>query len=142
MSYMNQPQYPAGGVVQPRQKVIYAQMSTNNKSFLDMHYYLKSIGIKNNKFMLTLYDKDLAGIDPYDPRLNQMMKQKILRECLCNYWYFLREVVRIPDQGAQGSGVKYKLHRGNLALSFLDLLNLNTKQCFLSTYNIFCRIFY
>ena len=146
MSYMNQPQYPAGGVVQPRQKVIYAQMSTNNKSFLDMHYYLKSIGIKNNKFMLTLYDKDLAGIDPYDPRLNQMMKQKILRECLCNYWYFLREVVRIPDQGAQGSGVKYKLHRGNLALSFLDLLNLNTfielpRQQF-KTVSKLCRYLY
>ena len=34
----------------PRMRVYY-QMSTNNKSFLNMHYYLKSIGIKNNKFM-------------------------------------------------------------------------------------------
>ena len=126
MAWNNPNVQPTTGIVQTRQRVIYAQMSTNNKSFLDMHYYLKSIGIKNNKFMLTLYDKDLAGIDPFDPRLNQLMKQKVLRECMCNYWYFIREVLRIPDQGAQGAGVKYKLHRGNLAMNFLSLLNLNT----------------
>lgn len=104
---------------------IYYQMSTTNKSFLEMHYYLKSIGCKNNKFMLTLYDKDLAGVDPYDPKLTLIQKQKVFRECLCNFWYFIREVVRIPDQGAVGGGVKYKLHRGNLALNFCMMLNLN-----------------
>ena len=65
---------------------IYAQKTTKNKSFLDMHHYLKSIGIKNNEFMLTLIDPDLDGINPYDPNLNAYYKQKILRECLCNYW--------------------------------------------------------
>lgn len=65
---------------------IYAQMSTKNKSFLDMHHYLKSIGVKNNKFMLTLIDPDLEGINPFDPTLNGFYKQKILRECLTNYW--------------------------------------------------------
>ena len=83
---------------------VYYQLSTNNKSFVLMHQYLKSIGIKNNKFMLALLDKDLAGVDPHDPKLNQFMKQKILRECMANYWYFLREVVRIPDQGGTGAG--------------------------------------
>ena len=66
---MNNPQY------QPK---VYYQMTTTNKSFLNMHYFLKSIGIKNNKFMLVLYDKDLAGIDPFDRRLNSYMKQKVL----------------------------------------------------------------
>ena len=65
---------------------VYAQKTTKNKSFLDMHHYLKSIGIKNNEFMLTLIDPDLDGIDPYDPSLNAFYKQKILRECICNYW--------------------------------------------------------
>ena len=102
---------------------IYYQMSTTNKSFLNMHYYLKSIGIKNNKYFLALIDKDLAGVDPHDPTLNQYMKQKVFRECLVNYWYFIREVVRVPDQG--GRGVKYELHRGNLALNFCMMLNLN-----------------
>jgi hypothetical protein len=75
----------------PRKKpqaviTIYAQKTTKNKSFLDMHHYLKSIGIKNNEFMLTLIDPDLDGIDPHDPNLNSYYTQKVLRECLCNYW--------------------------------------------------------
>ena len=76
-------------------KKIYYQMTTNNKSFLDMHHFLKAKGINNNKFFLVLFDPDLAGIDPRDPKLNRMMKQKVLRECITNYWYFLREIVRI-----------------------------------------------
>ena len=108
----------------PRMHVYY-QMSTNNKSFLNMHYYLKSIGIKNNKFMLTLLDPDLDGIDPFDRNLPPVYKQKILREVMYNYWYFLREVVRIPDQGSTSGGARYKLDRGNLALNFCMMLNLN-----------------
>ena len=67
-------------------KTIYAHMTTKNKSFLDMHHYLKSIGIKKNAFMLALIDPDLANIDPFDPNLNQIYKQKILVECMHNYW--------------------------------------------------------
>lgn len=66
---------------------IFIHKTTKNKSFLDMHNYLKAVGIKNNAFMLTLLDSDLAGVDPYDPKLNVRMKMKILRECICNYWY-------------------------------------------------------
>ena len=104
-------------------RTIYAQKTTKNKSFLDMHHYLKSIGIKNNEFMLTLIDPDLDGIDPHDPNLNSYYKQKVLRECLCNYWYFIRECVRIPSSGKP---IMYKLTRGNLALNFCLCLNLNT----------------
>jgi len=91
-----------------------------------MHYYLKDRGIKNNAFFLALLDPGLAGVNPRDPRLNRMMKQRILRECLFNYWYFIREVVKIPDQGgAVGSGVSYILTRGNLALNFGFVRNWN-----------------
>lgn len=100
------------------------QMSTNNKSFLEMHYFLKSQGIKNNKFMLVLFDPDLAGIDPHDPNLSLIMKQKVLREVTINYWYFLREVVRVPSTG-NPAGVRYNLNRGNLALNYCLLYNLN-----------------
>lgn len=65
---------------------VYYQMSTSNKSFLEMHYYLKQKGIKNNRFFLVLYDKDLAGVDPYDPNLSTIMKQKVLREVMSNFW--------------------------------------------------------
>lgn len=67
-------------------RTVYSQKTTKNKSFLDMHHYLKSIGIRNNEFMLALLDPDLDGIDPHDPNLNAYYKQKILRECICNYW--------------------------------------------------------
>ena len=103
-------------------RTLYAQKTTKNKSFLDMHHYLKSIGIKNNEFMLTLIDPDLDGIDPYDPHLNVYYKQKILRECICNYWYFIREIVRIPSSGKPRM---YNLNRANLALNFCMCLNLN-----------------
>lgn len=62
------------------------QFSTTNQSFLDMHYFLKQKGIENNKFFLVLFDKGLAGIDPYDPRLNLNMKIRIARECMINFW--------------------------------------------------------
>lgn len=100
------------------------QMSTNNKSFLEMHYYLKSRGIKNNKFMLILFDTDLAGVDPHDPKLSYMMKQKVLREIRRNYWYYLREVVRVTQDG-NPNGVPYRLDRGSMAFHFCFLFNFN-----------------
>ena len=108
------------------QTEVYYQMETSNKSFIDMHFFLKAKGIKNNRFFLILYDRDLAGVDPRDPTLNEMMKAKILRECMVNFWYFIREVVVIPVQGGDvGGGAKYKLHRGNLAMNWGFLLNWN-----------------
>ena len=104
---------------------VYYQMSTSNKSFINMHYYLKSVGIKNNKFMLSLFDPDLAGVDPYDPGLSLEMKMKIQREVHRNYWYFLREVVRVTANG-NPRGIKYELNRGNLAFNFCSMYNLNT----------------
>lgn len=107
-------------------RTVYIQKTTSNKSFLDMHYYLKDTGRKNNAFFLILFDPDLDGVDPRDPRLNTFMKQKVLAECMKNYWYFLREVIRIPESGgARGSGKKYELHRGNLALNFGFMFNWN-----------------
>ena len=110
------------GQVRKPIKTIYAQMNTKNKSFLDMHHYLKNIGIKNNAFMLALIDPDLANIDPFDPNLNQIYKQKILVECMHNYWYFLREIVRLPSTGGS---MRYELNRGNLAYNFCACLNYN-----------------
>ena len=104
---------------------VYYHMSTTNKSFLEVSQYLKDSGIMNHKFMLVLIDPDLARIDPHDPNLSTMMKTKVLKECLYNPWYFFREVVRIPDSG-QATGVKFALSRGNLALLFCLMMNLNT----------------
>lgn len=113
-------------VVSQQQITAYYHMSTSNQSFLNMHYYLKQRGIENNRFFLVIYDPDLIGVDPRDPNLSIMMKRKVLRECIINFWYFIREVVRIPDQGGTvGGGMRYKLHRGNLAMNFGFMLNWN-----------------
>ena len=111
-------------VVMTRQ--VYYHLETTNQSFLDMHYYLKDKGIKHNAFFLALYDTDLIGVNPRDPNLTYQIKMKVLRECMINYWYYLREVVNIPMQGGSiSSGARYKLHRGNLAMNFLFCLNYN-----------------
>lgn len=108
-------------------QTIYYHKSTTNKSFLEMHQYLKDCGIQHNSFMLALLDPDLARVDPHDPTLNRIMKQKVLRECIHNPWYFFREVIRIPDSG-QATGVKFNLNRGSLASLFCLMLNLNIFQ--------------
>src|SRR5574344_65725 len=106
------------------QQQVYIQLETTNQSFIDMHYYLKGTGRSNNNFFLVLFDAGLAGIDPRDPNLNMAFKQRVLRECCCNYWYFLREVVRIPVEGKK-NGDRYRLDRGSLAMNFLYTLNYN-----------------
>lgn len=113
-----------GVAYQQVQRTVYYQFSTKNESFRKMHFWLKERGIQNNKFHLVLYDPDLAGIDPHDPRLNRTTKMKVLNECIRNYWYFIREVVRVPATGAP-NGVPYRLDRGNIALSYCACLNLN-----------------
>ena len=106
-----------------RRQTIYYEMSTNNKSFLDCYHYLRAKGIKNCKFHLIILDKDLIGVDPFDPKLNLRMKQKILVECQRNYFYFIRNVVRIPSSGGPPS--KYRMNRGMLAFNFCVALNLD-----------------
>ena len=88
-------------------------IETSNSSFIQMASLLRRKGVENWGFFLKLYDEDLQGIDPYDPNLSQQLKFKIIMECKKNLWYFIREVMRIP---APGDPMRFKLHRGNLAL--------------------------
>ena len=122
------------------QRVVYYHHSTSNKSFVDMAMYLKDRGVQHYEFMLLLLDPDLAGVDPHDPRLSTVMKTKVLREVLYNPWYFIREVVRIPQAGKAG-GIPFILHRGNLAMLFCLMLNLNT-MCILprQTGKTYCAV--
>lgn len=106
-------------------KRVYIHYETTNKSFLDMHYFLKTKGIKQNTFFLGLLDPDLRAINPFEKNLNLNTQRKILKECNDNYYYFIREVVRIPVEGATGEGKKYQLHRGNLAMSYCVSMNIS-----------------
>ena len=78
--------------------------------------------------MLGLLDPDLDGIDPFDKTLPPVYKQKILRECMFNYWYFLREVVRIPSAGSP-EGVPYIANRGNIAQTWCIVHGIDSWLC-------------
>jgi len=102
----------------------YYDLKTTNKSFLRMAVHLHQMGINNHLFHLSLYDKDLAGIDVHtlkNPSLE--LCAKIAIECKRNPWYFIREVVRIPAAG--GDPIPFELHRGNLAMIWCHLANIH-----------------
>ena len=101
----------------------YYHRSTSNTSFVEMSNYLKAIGIKNHRFMLTLLDPDLASVDPHDPNLSPQMKMKVMVEVRNNFWYYLREVVRVPTSGPPSPFI---LNRGNMAFLYLAIMNINT----------------
>ena len=101
---------------------------TSNLSFIQTSKDLRSLGVKNNKFFLKLYDPKLIGVNPYDKSLSKEMIQRINMETIRNPWYFLREVSRIPEQGGAvvpGGGTPFQLNRANLAAIYCFLLNIN-----------------
>lgn len=111
--------------------------NTTNKSFIELHNDLRRLGVKNNRFFLKLYDKDLVGVNPYSPSLPLEMQIKIYLECVVNPWYYLREVARVPAQGSPiepGGGDRYQIDRTNLATWYLFLNHIDTyaskpRQC-------------
>lgn len=82
-------------------KELYYDFETTNFSFLSVHRELEKQGIRNNKFMLVLHDTSLLNIDPYNPKLTNEEKAKVMAECSINIWYFFREIVRLPVQGSR-----------------------------------------
>lgn len=92
-------------------------LGTSNISFLQTHQELKSLGIKNNAFMLRLMDTTLAGVDPYDPTLDHNTQDRIQLECIRNFWYYVREVARVPIPNH--APVPIYLHRPSCAQFWL-----------------------
>lgn len=103
---------------------IFYDFATRNKYFLDLHQYLKSKRIKNNKFMLKIYDTELISIDPFDLNLSESDKQKVLDEIEKNFFYYVREIVRIYQQG--GGICRPKFNIANLAQLYLYDNNISS----------------
>jgi len=99
-------------------------VKTKNISFLKVSKLLRERGVKNNKFMLALYDEGLRGLDPRSKKVAEdpELQLRILREITNNIWYFIREVVLIP---AEGQDVPYELNLGNCTLTYLREKNRN-----------------
>lgn len=109
-----------GSLIQPGDE--YKHHDTHNESFINVSKQIS--GIKNNKFMLALYDRDLEYIDPHDKDLSVYFKAKVLAECARNIWYYLREVIRIPQLGSN-YGMRYTLNRSNLAMISCHINSIN-----------------
>lgn len=98
-------------------------MGTRNQSFLQTHQELKYLGIKNNAFMLKLIDPSLAGVDPHDPNIDNATADRVQLECARNFWYYVREVARIPIQNS--APVPLYLHRASCAQFWLFLQHID-----------------
>lgn len=98
----------------------YVHAETKNRSFYRTAKLLQTMGIRNWKFMLCLYDPGLKNVDPHaindsnDP--TGSIRERIAVEAYRNIWYYIRECVRIPVEG--GVPIPYELHRGNLAMTW------------------------
>ena len=91
---------------------------TKNKSFLKLAEIYHRMGIENNAFHLSLLNPNLKDIDPLDENLPIQMKAAIIQECKDNFWYFLREVLRIPVPGSLVP-TNFEANRANIGLYWL-----------------------
>ncbi len=103
--------------------------NTNNKSFLKLVALYKKMGVKNCEFILSLFQPELSGVDPYDPNLDRATKMKIAMEAKYNKWYYWREISRIPPTSGSVP-IPFKANRGNIALfwSFLNHVDFGLLQ--------------
>lgn len=92
-----------------------AHVSTTNRSFVEIAYAYKQMGIRNHMFLLALHDRSLEHIDPHDPNISHEMALRVIEECRVNPWYYFREVARIPVTGSP-IPIRLRAHRGNVAL--------------------------
>lgn len=92
--------------------------TTKNKSFLHVAEVYHRMGVKNCAFMLSLLDPSLQGIDPFRKDLDTVTKAKIVQECKLNFWYYLREIERVPEPGSMVA-IQFKANRMNIALYWL-----------------------
>lgn len=97
---------------------------TTNKSFLRMAALYRDMGIKNHSFLLALHNKDLQGVDPFDPNLSIEQMMTIALECKQNFWYFIREVAKVPGSGVNRAPII--ANRGNIALYWLFFNHITT----------------
>lgn len=100
-------------------------INTPNKSFVRYAALLKSMGVKNHSFMLSLHNPELVGVNPFDPNLSMEQMMLIALECRENFWYFIREIARDP-KGTPDDPMIFRANRGNIALFWLFFNHITT----------------
>lgn len=76
------------------------------------------MGIENNAFHLSLLNSNLRNVDPFDESLPIEIKAAIVFEAKENFWYFLREILRIPVPGSLNP-INFEANRANIGLYWL-----------------------
>ena len=103
-----------------------ADYDTTNTSFVEFSSLLKSMGVKNYLFPLSLLQPELKGVDPFDPNLDEETIGKIWLECYYNFWYFLREVCLFPAT----TGSEHNRVRANRSIIGLCWVLMNNIDAF------------
>lgn len=98
---------------------------TTNESFIQVAADLKEIGVKNYTRHLAIYDTSLIGVDPHSKDLTKAQQLAIIYECKRNPFYFLRECLKIKNEGATDGGVSFDLNLGSLSLIFLHIIGVD-----------------
>lgn len=93
---------------------------TTNRSYLRLAKMYQSMGVKNCVFHLSLLQPELQGVDPFSNNLTIDQVVMIKEECVNNYWYYAREVVRLPPAAGDGT-VPFEINRGAAAAWWLYL---------------------
>lgn len=91
---------------------------TKNTSFIRYATLLKKMGVKNYLWPLQLHNRELQGVDPFDPNLTEEQMLLIVDECRNNFVYFIRECVRVPGS-THDLPIRFNANRGNMALYWL-----------------------
>ena len=105
--------------------------NTKNKSFKEMRNILYDMGILNSDFMLKLHDANLIDIPENPKDWDQDLRKRIVRECKTNFWFFVREIIRIPSNTNICYGDDYTycnrfpLRMDTLRLFFAYINNIN-----------------
>lgn len=96
---------------------------TKNQSFLHLAEVYHALGVNNCAFHLSLLQPELKDVDPFDENLPIDVKASILYECKHNFWYFLREVIRVPVPGSLVP-IHFQANRANVALYWFFMNHL------------------
>ncbi len=100
-----------------------ADTKTKNESFLELSYTYRAMGVKHWYMILALHNPEIQGLDPHDPTLTLEQKAACDLEAVTNPWYFLREVSRVPIDGADA--VPFKIHRGTACVVWCFFNNID-----------------
>ena len=101
----------------PRATIHY---NTKNVSYIKLAEIYNKMGVKNSAFHLSILQPELMDVDPLDPNLSADMKRKILYECKNNFWYFIREILKVPVPGSLVAS-NFEANRANIAMYWLFL---------------------